>query len=325
MKAVVCKKVGSYDGFKLEEIKTPVPGNDEILVKIYASSVNYNSIFFTKGSIMARMAMASMIRSKDKIFGNDIAGKVISVGKNIRKFKAGDEVYGDLSGSGFGAFAEYVCVKEETIAKKPRNISFEEAAAIPEAGLVALQALLLYKGYIKGKKVLICGASGGIGTFAVQIAKAYGAEVTGVCGSKNIEMVRSLGADKVIDYNRQDFIKMGEKYDFILATAGYRSIYDYRKSLKPQGIYISTGGNGKQIFQAILLGPLISRKNGKRFQSFLVKTNKDLDLMRELVEEGKVKPVIDKCYELSEIKEALKYYSKGHSRGKVVVSVKKEV
>jgi NADPH:quinone reductase-like Zn-dependent oxidoreductase len=324
MRAIVCKKVGNFDGLTVEEIKIPQPGNDEILVEVYASSVNYNSVFFARGSLFSRIMMKLMMKSKTKILGNDIAGKVVKAGKDVKKFKVGDEVYGDMSDFGFGAYAEYVCVKEEVLAIKPANISFEEAAVIPEAGLVALQPLL-YKGRLKkGKKVLICGASGGVGSFAVQIAKAYGAEVTAVCSARNSELVLSLGADKVINYNRQDFVKLGEKYDFILATAGYRSIFDYKKVLKSRGVYVSTGGALKQTFQSMLLGPLLSKKNGMTLSSYLVKTNKDLDVMRELVESGKVKPFIEKCYDMTEIKEALEHYAGGHTRGKIVIRIQKE-
>ena len=246
-----------------------------------------------------------------------------AVGRNVKQFKPGDEVFGDSTTYRFGAFAEYVSVPENALALKPSNISFEEAAAVPQAGLVALQGLR-DKGRIKtGQKVLINGASGGVGTFAVQIAKYFGAEVTGVCSTRNLDMVRSLGADHVIDYTKDDFTKSGQRYDLIFATA-YRSIFDYKRVLSPQGVYVSTGGPGMaRIFQDMLLGPLISRKAGKKMVGgWVLIPNKDLAFMKDLIEAGKVKPVIDRRYLLSEAAEAFRYFGEGHARGKVVIAVR---
>ena len=321
MKAIVCTHYGPPDVLKLEAIQKPTPGDDEILVEVHAASVNYSNLILVRGKpFLARLGFG-LLKPKLKIPGSDIAGRVEAVGRNTKQFRPGDEVFGDLSNCGRGGYAEYVCVPENVLALKPANISFEEAAAVPEAALVALQALR-DKGQIKaGQKVLIYGASGGIGTFAVQIAKYFGAEVTGVCSTRNLDMVRSIGADHVIDYTQEDFIKNGQRYDLMVATAGYRSIFDYKRALSPKGIYVATGGSMAQIFQGLLIGPWISMTGSKKLGSLAVKPNKDLAFMKELIEAGKVKPVIDRCYKLSEVAEALRYYGEAHARGKVVITV----
>jgi NADPH:quinone reductase-like Zn-dependent oxidoreductase len=267
-----------------------------------------------------------LLKPKVKIPGGDIAGKVDAIGKNVKGFKPGDAVFGNLDGCGYGAFAEYVSVPENVLALKPINISFEEAAASVQAASVALQGLR--KGQINAnQKVLIYGASGGIGTFAVRIAKSFGAEVTGICSTRNLDFVRSLGADHVTDYTKEDFTKNGLKYDLILATAGYHSIFEYKRALNPQGSYVMIGGSMKgphamaQIFQAMLLGPLIST-GGKKLGSLNAKASQpDLVFIKELIEAGKVKPVIDKSYPLSEVAAALRYYEDRHTRGKVVITI----
>jgi len=263
-----------------------------------------------------------LLKPKIRIPGAEVAGRVEAVGRSVKQFQPGDEVFGDLSACGRGAFAEYVSIPENALALKPANMTFEEAAAVPEAALVALQGLR-DKGQIHpGKKVLINGASGGIGTFAVQIAKSFGAEVTGVCSTRNLDLVRSLGADHVIDYTKEDFTKSGQHYDLILATVGYRSIFDYRRALSPNGIYVVTGGSLAQVFQPMLLGPLVSMTGSKKMTNLVLRLNQeDLVFMKELIEAGKVKPVIDKRYPLSEVAEALRYYGEGHAQGKVVITV----
>jgi NADPH:quinone reductase-like Zn-dependent oxidoreductase len=322
MKAIVYHKYGSLDVLKLEEIQKPTPSDDEVLVEVHASSVNYANLALVKGKPFIARFWSGLLAPKDKIPGGDIAGRVEAVGRNVKQFQPGDEVFGDISHTGFGAFAEYVCAPEHTLALKPANITFEEAAAVPQAALVALQGLR-DKGNIQaGQKVLIYGASGGNGTFAVQIAKSYGAEVTGVCSTRNLDMVRSIGADHVIDYTQEDFTKSGQRYDLILAAAGYRSIFDYKRALSPRGIYVMIGGSMKQIMQANLLGPSISKAGGKKLVALSHKPNqKDLVFMKELLEAGKVKPVIDRRYPLREVAEALRYYEEGHARGKVVITV----
>ena len=240
----------------------------------------------------------------------------------MTQFQTADEVFGDLSGDGFGGFAEYVCASEGALALKPADTSFEEAAAVPSAAATALQGLR-DKGQIQqGQKVLINGASGGVGTFAVQIAKSFGAEVTGVCSTSKLEMVRSIGADHVIDYTQEDFTKNGQRYDLILATNGYHPISDYKRALSPKGTYVMSGGSGAQMFQAMLLGPVISMTGNKKTGNLLKKPNKkDLVVLKELLEAGKITPVIDRTYPLSEVPEAIRYLEEGHARGKVVITV----
>jgi len=321
MKAIVNTKYGPLDVLKLEEIQKPTPGDDEILVEIHASSVNFRDLANVTGKPFVARLWTGLLKPKAKILGCDLAGRVEAVGRNVRQFQASDEVFGNLD-LGHGAFAEYVCVPENVLALKPANISFEEAAAVAEVASVALQALRDYGQIQTGQKVLIYGASGGIGTFAVQIAKSFGAEVTGVCSTRNLDMVRSIGADHVIDYTQEDFTQNGQRYDLILATAGYRSIFDYKRALSPKGIYVSTGGSLAQTFQAGLLGPWISIIGSKKLGNMTGNINqKDLVFMKELIEAGKVKPVIDRRYPLSEVVEALRYYGEGHSQGKVVITV----
>jgi len=321
MKAIVYNKYGPLDDLELRDIEKPTPKENEVLVKVCAASVNFNNLVLVKGKPFVARFGIGLFKPKFKTPGNDISGRVEAVGENVKQFSQGDEVFGDTSECGFGAFAEYVSVPENALALKPNNLSFEEAAVVPEAALVALQALR-DKGKIqKGQKVLICGASGGIGTFAVQIAKYFGTEVSGVCGTNNLEMVRSIGADHAINYTQEDFNKFGQRYDLILATVGYRSVFDYRRALSSKGICVVTGGTMPQIFQAMLLGPMISMVGSKKLGSMMVKPNKDLDFLKELIEAGKVKPVIDKCHPLNELPEALKYYEKGHAKGKVVITV----
>jgi NADPH:quinone reductase-like Zn-dependent oxidoreductase len=320
MKAIVCRKYGLLE---LEEVEEPLPKDNEVLVEVHASSVTVHNLGLVRGKpFLVRLMGTGLLKPKIRTPGSDFAGRVKSVGKNVKQFKTGDDVYGDSTPCGFGAFAEYLSVPEDVLSLKPVNISFEEAAAVPQAALVALQGLR-EKGQIKaGQKVLINGASGGIGTFAVQIAKYFGAEVTGVCSSRNLDMVRSLGADHVIDYTREDFTKSEQSYDLIFATA-YRSILDCMRALSAQGTYVSTGGPSMaRILQEMLLGPLISRRGGKKVVAgWVLIPNKGLAFMKEIIEGGKVKPVIDRRYSLSQAAEAFRYFGEGHARGKVVVTV----
>ncbi|MGB5894499.1 MAG: NAD(P)-dependent alcohol dehydrogenase [Ignavibacteriaceae bacterium] len=323
MKAIVYHKYGSPDVLHLEEVEKPTPRDNEVLIKVHAASVNYSDWAFVRGKpFLVRLIGSGLLKPKNTILGKDIAGRVEAIGRNIKQFQPGDEIYGDLSECGFGAFAEFVSVPENALALKPANLSFEEAAAVPEAAVVALQGLR-DKGQIQaGQMVLINGASGGIGTFAVQIAKSFGAEVTGVCSTWNVDMVRSIGADHIIDYTQEDFTKNGQRYDLIIAAAGYRSIFDYKRALSPEGIYVVTGGSMVQIFQPMLLGPWISLTGNKKMVNLSNRPNqKDLVIMKELLEAGKVVPVIDRRYSLSEVAEALRYYGDGHAQGKVVITL----
>ena len=321
MKAIVYEKYGSPDALQLKEIEKPVPKESEVLIKVRAASITFGDLAAVKGEpFMVRFALG-LREPKYKTPGKDVAGEIEAVGANIKEFKVGDAVFGDLSESGWGAFAEYVSVPENAIVHKPANSSFEEAAAVPESAVVALQGLRNLGQIQSGQNVLINGASGGIGTFAVQIAKSFGTHVTGVCSTRNLDMVRSLGADLVIDYTKEDFTQSGQQYDLILATAGYRSLFDYKRALAPGGHYVATGGEMKQIFQPMLLGPWLST-DGRIMTNLAMKPNKnDLTFVKDLIEDVKVKPVIDKCFPLSETPEALRYYGQGSSRGKVVVTM----
>lgn len=322
MKAIVYTEYGPPDVLQLREMEKPAPKEDEALVRVHAASVNYPDWANVRGKpFLVRLMSGALIKPKHTILGADIAGRVEAVDRNAKQFQPGDEVFGDISECGFGGFAEYVSVPESALALKPDNATFEEAAAVPMAAVVALQALRDQGQIQPGQKVLIVGASGGNGTFAVQIAKSFGAKVTGVCSTRNVDMVRLIGADHVIDYTREDFAQNGQRYDLILATAGYRSIFEYKRALRPKGIYVSAGGAMAQIFQAMLLGPWISMAGTQKMSAMLARPNqKDLVFVKELLEAGKVVPVIDRRYPLSEVADALRYYGKGHARGKVVIT-----
>lgn len=321
MKAIVITKYGPPDVLELKEVDKPVPGDNDVLVKVQAASLTYSNLFHLSGKPFLLRLIFGLLKPKLRIPGSDMAGRVEAVGGKVKKFRPGDEVFGDLADCGRGSFAEYVSVPEDVLTLKPANCSFAEAAAVPEAALVALQGLR-DKGRIrKVHKVLIYGASGGIGTFAVQIAKYFGAEVTGVCGATNLDLVRSLGADHVIDYTKEDFSQNGLRYDLILATRGNHSIFAYKRALSPKGICVMTGGSWAQIFQALFIGPWISITGSRKLGGFMVKPNQDLAFMKELIEAGKVKPVVDRCYPLSKTAEAFRYYGEGHARGKVVITV----
>ena len=323
MKAIVYTRYGPPEVLQLKEVEKPVPKDAEVLVQIHAASINYGDWGLLTGKpFFLRLTEGGLREPKIKILGGDIAGRVEAVGRNAKQFQPGDPVFGDLSACGRGGFADYVCATEDKFAAKPANISFEEAAAVPMAGVVALQGLR-DKGQIQpGQKVLINGASGGVGTFAVQIAKSFGAEVTAVCSTRNLDMARSIGADHVIDYTQEDFTKSGQRYDLILAANGYHPISDYKRALRPQGVYVCSGGSLAQIFQSMLLGPLMSRSGGKRMGNLLHRQNAgDLMVMKGLLESGKVVPVIDRRYPLSEVPEAFRYFGEGHARGKVVITM----
>jgi NADPH:quinone reductase-like Zn-dependent oxidoreductase len=273
----------------------------------------------TANPIPLRLIGNGLFKPKNTILGVDVAGCVEAIGRNVTQFMPGDAVFGDIFGLGSGSFAEYVSVPESALALKPSNVSFEEAAAVPVAAVTALQGLRHIQ---PGQKVLINGASGGVGTFAVQIAKAYGAEVTTVCSTQNLEMARSIGADYVIDYTKEDFTQNGRQYDLILAVNGYQPLSAYKRALTPQGIYVCVGGLPNQIFQSLFLGPLMSKKDGRKMTSVMKKANqKDLLFIRDLLEGGKIRPVIDECYPLSKTAEAFRYFEKGHARGKVVITI----
>ena len=322
MKAIVYTKYGAPDVLELKEVEKPTPRDDEVLVKLHAVSANAADLHLLRGDPFLLRLVSGLLKPKNTILGADIAGRVEAVGKNVKEFQPGDEVFGDISACGWGGFAEYVCARENALVLKPACLTFEQAAAVPMAAVTALQGLRA-KGQIQpGQKVLINGASGGVGTFAVQIAKSFGAEVTAVCSTRNVAMARSLGADHVIDYTQEDFTKNGQRYDLILAVNGYQSISDYQRALSPAGMYVMSGGSGAQMSQAMLLGPWISMTGSKKMGNLLAKPNqKDLVFVKELLEAGKVVPVIDRRYTLSEVPEAIRYLEEGHAKGKVVITL----
>jgi NADPH:quinone reductase-like Zn-dependent oxidoreductase len=326
MKAVVYCDYG-VPNLKLQEIEKPSPADDQLLVRVRAASVNPLDWHYIEGTPYFMRAMGvGMRKPKDTRLGVDFAGTVEAVGKNVTKFKPGDEVFGGRT----GAFADYVCVRESrAVALKPANISFEQAASVPIAAITALQGVR-DKGKVQlGQKVLINGASGGVGTFAVQIAKSYGADVTGVCSTRNLDMVRSLGADHVIDYTKEDFTKGDQRYDVILDNVANRSLSECRRVLKPNGIYVLIGGGGANegrwlgpgmthALKAMFLSKFVSQKMGMMLAEL---NHDDLAFLAELMQSGKVTPVIDRTYKLSDLADAIRYLEQGHARGKVVIAV----
>ncbi len=318
MKAIVYTKYGPPDVLEFKEVEKPLPKEDEVLIKVLAASVVYSDWAFVRGEPFLSRLYQGLLKPKNTILGADIAGRVEAVGKNVQQFQPGDEVFGDISACGWGGFAEYVSALENALALKPASTTFEEAAAVPQAAVVALQGLR-DKGKIQqGQKVLINGASGGIGTFAVQIAKSFGAEVTGVCSTRKLDMVRSIGADHVIDYTQDDFTQNGRRYDLIIDIVANRPVSDYMRALSPKGDYVAIAFNPASLF----LGSLISKTGGKKASSLSHKPSaKDLVFMKGLLEAGKVVPIIDRRYPLSEVAEAVRYYGEGHPQGKVVIAV----
>ena len=322
MKAIVYTQYGSPEVLQIKDVEKPLPADNEVLVKVHAASANAADWHLLRGKPFLVRLSFGLLKPKHQILGADIAGRVEAVGTAVKQFKPGDEVFGDISASGWGAFAEYVSARENELVLKPVGLTFEEAAAVPLAAVTALQGLR-NKGQIQpGRKVLINGASGGVGTFAVQIAKSFGAEVTGVCSTRNVDMVRSIGADHVIDYTQEDFTRSGLRYDLIIGANGNSSISDYSRALAPRGIYVALGGSMAQVFQAMLLGPWMSIAGGKKMGSYLMKPDKkDLAFLKELLEAGNMKPVIDRRYPLHEVAVALRYLEEGHARGKVVITI----
>ncbi len=319
MKAVVYKTYGSPDVLQMEELEKPISDENQILIKVHAASINAGDYRMMRANPFFIRLMGGLLKPKVPRLGWDVAGRVEAVGENIKQFRPGDEVFGCANGT----FAEYVLAKEDYLALKPSNKSFEEAAALPVAALTALQGLRDAAKIQAGQKVLIQGASGGVGTFAVQLAKLFGAEVTAVCSTRNLDMVRSIGADHVIDYTKEDFTRNQQRYDLIFAVNGYHPLSAYKRALSPQGIYICAGGAMSQFFQAMLLGPLMSRKGGKKMGTMgIAKINhKDLVYLGELLAAGKIVPVIDRRYPLSEIAEAFRYIEGKHAQGKVVITM----
>jgi NADPH:quinone reductase-like Zn-dependent oxidoreductase len=305
---------------ELREVPKPSPKDGEVLIKIKATALNAADWHMLRADPFLVRLTEGFSKPKNTIRGADVAGVVEAVGSGVTQFKPGDEVYGELVASGWGGLAEYTCAPEKLLAPKPRNISFEQAAAVPMAGMTAVQALR-DKGKVQaGQKVLIAGAGGGVGTFAVQIAKAMGAHVTAVCGTRNVERMRKLGVDRVIDYTKDDFTRSGEQYDLILGVNGHRKLSEYKQALAPQGTYVMVGGETGQMFEAMLLGPLLSLGSQKKLTNVMAHASqKELLYLKELIEAGQVTPVVDRCYPLEKAADAMRYLEEGHAQGKIVV------
>jgi NADPH:quinone reductase-like Zn-dependent oxidoreductase len=319
MKAIVHTQFGPPDVLQFAEIEKPTPKDNEFLVKLCAASVNPLDLFSLRGTPLIR-AMPGLRTPKHQVLGCDIAGRVEAVGNNVKQFRLGDEVFG-VTGFAGGGFAEYVCAPEGKLALKPAKSSFEDAASVPIAGVTALQGLRDHGRIQPGQKVLVDGASGGVGTFAVQIAKSFGAEVTAVCSTSKMDTARSIGADHVIDYTRENFTKGGQRYDLILGANAHHSMFAYRRVLSEDGTYVAVGGGLPEIFESLLLARFLSRMGRKKAYFFIANINqKDLAFLKDLIEAGKVIPVIDRCYPLSDAAEALRYLEQKHARGKVVLT-----
>ncbi|WP_404789515.1 NAD(P)-dependent alcohol dehydrogenase [Altericista sp. CCNU0014] len=323
MKAIVQTEYGSADVLRLEDVEKPVVPDNGVLVRVRAASVHAGDWHLMRGTpFLIRFIFGGLLKPKIKILGTDAAGRVEAVGKDATQFKPGDEVFGDLSECGFGAFAEYVCVPETALALKPANLTFEEAATVPVSALAALQGLRDVGQIQPGQKVSIVGASGGVGSFAVQIAKAYGAEVTGVCSTSKVEMVRAIGADHIIDYTQDDAIQKGQQYDLILDAAAYRSVFDYLPALTSRGTYVLVGGSTARLFLVMLFGSWISKISRRNVKFQASKPNQaDLVILRDLIEAGKITPFIDRRYSLSEVPAAIRHLEQRQVRGKVSIAV----
>jgi NADPH:quinone reductase-like Zn-dependent oxidoreductase len=321
MEAVVMERYGTPEVLELRNVATPTPKADEVLVRVHAASVNDWDWGLLRGTPFVIRILNGLFTPKVQIIGGDIAGRVEAVGEDVKAFQLGDEVYGDLCMSGFGAFAEYACAPEACLAHKPPGMTFEQAAAIPQAGMLAVQGLIDVGRIRSGQKLLLNGAGGGVGTFALQIAKLYNVEVTVVDKAGKLDMLRAMGADHVIDYLKEDFTRHGKCYDLILDVKTNRSPLAYARALNPNGTYATVGGNTARLLQALVLGPLISRLSNKHLRIVTLKPNKDLAYMNELFEAGKLLPVIDRPYKLADVPEAFRLFGTGDHKGKIIVTM----
>ena len=323
MKAMVYHRYGPPDVLGLAEIPKPIPKDSQVLIKVHAVSLNPYDLHYLRGTPLPLRLEAGIAGPKHKILGVDVAGHIEEVGRDVNQFQPGDEVFGDLSGSGMGGLAEYVSASADRLALKPENITFAEAAAVPMAAVSALQALRDRGKIQAGQKVLVNGASGGVGSFAVQIAKSYGAEVTAVCSSRNQDMVYSLGADKVIDYTQNDFTREGQEYHLIIDAVGNCSVSHFKRALTPNGISVVVGYTSAVLMiQIMLLGPLASLTGNQKIGAIsAVPKSRDLEVLKTLIEARKVVPVIKQQYLLEETVEAFKHLETGHARGKIVITI----
>lgn len=322
MKALVHRVYGSPDVLRLEDLAQPVPGDDDVLVKVRAASVNsWDWDNLTGATLLSRM-LSGFSAPRRQILGADIAGRVEAVGKNVTRLQPGNDVFGDLCQSGWGGFAEYVCAHERALALKPAAMTFEQAASLPQAGVMALQGVRDYGELAPGSTVLINGAAGGVGTFAIQMAKLYGAEVTGVDSTRKLDTMRSLGADHVVDYTQEDFADRGQRFDVILDVTAERSMSDYRRALASGGRYIMIGGTTVRIVQLLLFSAWLSLARSKQRMALLAhQPNKDLSFLAELVVSGKITPAIDRCYPLSQAPMALQRLGEGNVLGKLIITM----
>jgi NADPH:quinone reductase-like Zn-dependent oxidoreductase len=322
MKAMVYHTYGSPEAFKLEDVVMPVPNAGEVLIKVQAASVNSWDWDLVRGKpFIVRLAGGGIRKPKLPILGADVAGTVEVVGKNVKQFKPGDAVLGDLCASGWGGFAEYVSVPETTLILKPSGVTFEAAAALPQAGVMALQGIRDYRKLQHGQKVLINGAAGGVGTYAIQLARLFGAEVTAVDRTDKLDFLKSLGADYVIDYTKVDFTQNGQHYDLILDVVATRGIRDYRRALLPGGIYLMIGGTTSTIFQFMVFSSIVSWVGERKLRILIHQPNKDLTFLAGLLQAGKIKSIIDRRYSLVEVPDALQRLGDGNSRGKIIIRI----
>lgn len=324
MQAMVQDDYGSPDVLKLEEIERPVPQAHEVLVQVHASSVNAGDWHLMRGTpFLVRLLFGGLLKPNIRTLGADVAGRVVAVGEGVTQFKPGDDVFGNVSDCGMGAFADYVCAPESALVLKPTAVSFTKAAAVPAAAIAALQALRDNGKVQPGQTVLINGASGGVGSFAVQIAKAFGADVTGVCSTAKMDMVQSLGADHVVDYAQTDVTQLDQPYDLVIDAAAYRSFCDFLPIVKPGGTYVVVGGATAPFFQAMLLGPWVAKLRNRQIESLAMKvSHDDLITVKELMATGKIAPFIDRSYSLQDVPDAIRYMESRQVRGKIVVTVK---
>jgi NADPH:quinone reductase-like Zn-dependent oxidoreductase len=324
MKAFVRDRYGSPDVLALSEVPTPTPQAGEVLVRLRAASLNQADLDYLYGRPMLTRIASGFRGPRSRGLGLDAAGEIDAIGPSVTAFRPGDEVFGDLTRFGYGAFAEYACAAQEAWAHKPASLSFEEAATVPQSGILALQNLRLRRRRIEpGDSVLVNGASGNVGPFAVQIAKAYGADVTGTCRTSKMELVREVGADEVIDYTVEDYTRAGPRFDWILDIAGNHSLRECRRALKPGGVYILVGGPTSRILAAMVIGPLVSLVGDKTMGiqwGWKPFEQEDVAILRDLVDTGKIKPVIDRRYGLAQVPEALRYLESGEARGKIVIT-----
>lgn len=322
MKSLEFVEYKALDKLRLIEVEKPVPNSNEVLVQIVATSINSWDWELFNGVPFVNRLMFGLFKPKRlKTLGFDIAGRVEAVGAGVTTFKIGDEVYGDLSSVGWGGFAEYVAAPTHALVLKPTRLSFEQAAAVPQAALLALQGLRDVGHIQAGQKIMIIGASGGSGTFAIQIARQYDVEITGVCSTTKMDLVRALGADHVIDYTQGNFTRSGQRYDLIIDAHSHYSLSDYKRLLKPNGLYVMHGGTSAAMFRNMFTAPVLSLFGKRKFRILLHKANKGLDVMNELLNAGKVIPIIDKSFPLTEFVEAFRYYGSGQARGKIVVKI----